>query len=267
MGVLQGLTEFLPVSSSGHLVIGSQIIALAPPSLLLDVLLHVGTLLPVLWLYRQDIWEMVLSLKGLPRIRKRWTDDHALRLTLCVLIGSVPTALMGVLLQDLFERLFASTLVVGFTLLVTGGLLMLTRTRYAREKSAAADKTTTSTLTPLRALVVGVAQGFAITPGISRSGSTIAIGLISGVEREMAARFSFILSVPAIIGATLLQLRKANLDPANVLLFGIGMLAAAISGYIALRWVVHTVKRGSLHWFALYVWPLGAAVLLYSVWK
>ena len=133
LGVIQGLTEFLPVSSSGHLVVGQQLLDLAPPSLVFDLLLHVGTLLPVAWLYRRDLAAMVASLARLPQLGRRLGDDGALRLTVCVLVGSLPTALIGVSLKDFFEGLFSSVLAVGCAFLVTGAVLLVTRRRGTLE--------------------------------------------------------------------------------------------------------------------------------------
>lgn len=264
LGVIQGVTEFLPVSSSGHLVIGQVVVRLAPASLLLDVLLHVGTLLPVLWLYRVEIVQMAVAAGALVARRVGWSDDASLRLLLCVAVGSVPTALIGLWLQDLFEQLFSNTMAVGVAFIVTGAILMLTR-QLRQRRTVAQGAESWRTLTFGRALLVGVAQGAAITPGISRSGTTIAAGLLLGVERETAARFSFLLSVPAILGATLLQLRALDETGGQLLQFAAGALGGAISGYIALRWVVSLVRRGELHWFAYYLWPLGASVLLYTL--
>ncbi len=259
LGAIQGVTEFLPVSSSGHLVIGSVILGLHAPSLLLDILLHVGTLLPVLWLYRREVGQMFAALGRLPRLREAYGDDQGLRLLLAVVVGTIPTGLIGGLLNDLFERLFSNTLAVGVALCVTGGLLLLTRLRPGEVDPEGGFRS----LTPLKALVIGCAQGCAITPGISRSGSTIVTGLLLSVERETAARFSFLLSVPAILGATVLHLRKATLT-GELLLFAGGAIAAAIFGYLALLLVVRFVKQGRMHWFAAYVVPAGIAVLLHT---
>lgn len=258
LGAIQGLTEFLPVSSSGHLVIGKTLFGLAEPQLLVDVMLHVGTLLPVLWLYRRDLSEMILSLGRLPGARRHWQDDGPLRLTLCVIVGTLPTALMGVALKDLFEKLFSSTLAVGIALLFTGAILMLTR--LGRQS----DEQPHRTLGLGRALLVGVAQGAAITPGISRSGTTIAVGLLLGIEREMAARLSFVMSIPAILGAVVLTLRKTQ-GGVSVPLLALGVFTSALAGYLALRWVVALVRRGTLHRFSYYVWPVGIAVLVYTL--
>ena len=260
LGVIQGLTEFLPVSSSGHLVIGQKVLGLiSEPDLLLDVLLHVGTLLPVLWLYRRDIGQMLLSLGKLGRPVEAYRDDPGFRLTVCVLIGTLPTGVIGLLLKDTFERLFSSLLAVAIALMGTGGILMLTRLR--READA---ETPHRTLDAKKALIVGIAQGCAITPGISRSGSTIATALLLGVERELAAKLSFVMSIPAIMGAVLLSLKNASFGQGKLATMALGALVASVSGYIALRWVVRVVRRGEMHWFSYYVWPLGFALLLYA---
>jgi undecaprenyl-diphosphatase len=263
MGVIQGLTEFLPVSSSGHLVVGSHILELAKPSLLFDVILHLGTLLPVLWLYRKEVGQMVVALGALPRFSERWQEDAGLRLLVSVFIGSIPTALLGLGAQDLFESLFSSTKAVSITFAITGCILMVTRFRpgYMAE-----DDSGFKTLNWWRALVVGTVQGLAITPGISRSGSTIAVALLIGVERQYAARLSFLMSVPAILGAVALLILKS--DAASwTWAFSAGFVASVISGYIALRLVVGLVRRGAMHWFALYLWPLSAALIVYTFFR
>lgn len=262
LGLIQGLTEFLPVSSSGHLVVGQRLLALAPASMLLDVVLHMGTLLPVLWLYRADLCDMLLRLPSLAHCRARWAAEPGLRLLVGVAVASVPTAFIGLLAHDLFERLFANTVAVGCAFLVTGAILFLAFWR--RRGQSKADQRPDQ-ITVGRALIVGLAQGIAITPGISRSGTTIATGLLVGLERELAARLSFVMSVPAILGATALELRKASAGDQGVGMLLVGAAAAAASGYLALRWVVRAVRRGELHWFAWYLWPLGTAVLVYSL--
>ena len=269
LGLVQGLTEFLPVSSSGHLVVGAELLGITEHALLFDTLLHLGTLMPVLWYYRSDLVQMVLALGKLGQGPSRlWREDRGFRLAACVVIGTLPTGIIGLTLEDLFERLFSSLSTVGFTFLITGAILMSTRLRRQEEdaeRTCGEAPNSHLSLTAVRALLVGLAQGLAITPGISRSGSTIAAGLLLGVQRAMAARLSFLLSVPAILGAVLLQLRKLEGGTDGMLpIYLAGTLAAAVSGYLALRWLVALVRRGGLHWFALYVWPLGASVLVYS---
>jgi undecaprenyl-diphosphatase len=263
LGVVQGLTEFLPVSSSGHLVIASHLLRFAEPSLLFDTLLHVGTLLPVLWLYRADLCAILRGLRRFGAPARAWREDRGFRLLVCVVIGTAPTALIGLTLGGLFTRLFGSPTVVGVTFLVTGGILMASRLSpqpLAQEE----PEDSHLSLSAARALWVGLAQGVAITPGISRSGTTITAALLLGIERTMAARLSFLLSIPAILGAVLLQLR-GPLSSTGWSVYLAGALAAALSGYLALRWLVGLVRRGSFHRFAFYVWPLGLAVLAYTL--
>lgn len=254
LGLVQGLTEFLPVSSSGHLVLAQKLLGLQEPELLFDVAVHVGTLFAVLLVFRADIRAM---LRGL------WARDEEARkgrrLLLLVAAGSVPTAIIGLLFKDYFEALFASILAVGCALLITGFLLMATR--LASRAGRGLEQTGWA-----RAFAVGIAQGLAITPGISRSGATISAGLLLGLERELAARFSFVLSVPAILGALALQIRHLDAQaqvPLAPLL--VGAAVAAASGYAALKLLLKLVKGGRLHWFAFYCWALGLLALAWAL--
>jgi len=252
LGVIQGLTEFLPVSSSGHLVLAQKLLGLKEPALLFDVSVHVGTLLAVVVYFWPDLWSMVRGL---------WARDQqgrqGRRLLWLVVAGSVPTALLGLFLKDWFEAMFASTAAVGVALVITGGLLLATRWLPPGDRGL--ERTGAG-----RAFLVGLAQGLAITPGISRSGSTISVGLMLGLERRLAAHFSFVLSVPAILGALLLQL--LHLDAARQVALApllVGAAASALTGYLALRFLLRVVQRGKLHLFAPYCLLLGIAALLF----
>lgn len=253
LGLVQGLTEFLPVSSSGHLVLFQKLMGFNAPELLFDISVHVGTLFAVLMVFRVDIHSM---LRGL------WASDldarQGRRLLLLVIVGSIPTAIIGLAFKDTFEALFNSASAVGVALIVTGLLLMATH--YAKNAARGIEQTGWGS-----ALIIGVAQGLAITPGISRSGATIATGLLLGVNREVAARFSFVLSIPAILGAMLLQIKDLE-TPAQInwTPFIIGAVVAAITGYIALKLLLKVVRRGRLHWFAYYCWAVGLAALVWS---
>jgi undecaprenyl-diphosphatase len=262
LGVIQGVTEFLPVSSSGHLVIGSLVFKLAEPSMLLDIVLHIGTLLPVLWLYRMDLWAMIRSLASLPKIRERWSLDPGLRLAVTAVVATIPTGLMGVFGKSHFEALFASPRAVSIALMITGVILMLTRLRPQSELS---PEEGFRSLGLGRALAIGVAQGIAITPGISRSGTTIAAALLLGVEREMAAKFSFVLSIPAIIGAVVLELLGGSKGDPWRMEYLWGIAASMLIGYLALIFVVQMVKRGRVYWFSFYLWPVGLGLLIYTL--
>lgn len=268
LGLVQGLTEFLPVSSSGHLVLaqqwlGDQFFAVEQ-AVLFDLVLHVGTLLPVLWYYRQDIGRSVRSLTGggaQPGDRgvMAWLRADPDRwLAFLVVVGTVPTGLIGVGFKDVFESLFHGVRPVGVALLVTGALLLATRWRPGGQVDALE-------MSIAAALIIGVAQGIAITPGISRSGTTIAVALFLGFERGLAARFSFLLSVPAILGAVVL-LAKDGVAFAGVswVTLLVGFLTSMLVGYAALVMLVALVKRGGLHRFTWYLWPLGVAAIVYA---
>ncbi len=255
LGIVQGLTEFLPVSSSGHLVLGQRLLGVNEPSMLFDVAVHVGTLVAVVAVFRNDIWAM---LQGL------WDRGTAgrtgRRLIWLVVVGSVPTAIIGLLFKDRFEAMFSSCLAVGVALLITGTLLAVAGRAPAGDRDA--ERTGAG-----RALLIGAAQGLAITPGLSRSGSTISVALLLGVDRKLAAHYSFLLSIPAILGALLLQVRDLEagqaVDWAPLL---IGGAVAGVTGWAALRVLLRVVQAGRLHWFAPYCWVLGLAAVAWSIW-
>jgi undecaprenyl-diphosphatase len=185
-----------------------------------------------------------------------WIQDHpGRRMGALVLIGTVPTGLIGVVFNDVFKSLFSEPSRVGVALLVTGALLMATRGREGSGDDA--------TLGVKMALLIGFAQGLAITPGISRSGTTIAVALFLGLNRELAARFSFLLSIPAICGAVVLELKNGvNFEGTDWPAVGVGFVSSMAVGYLALVMLVTLVKRGGLHHFAWYVWPVGIAALV-----
>ncbi len=264
LGIVQGLTEFLPVSSSGHLVLfqewmGDNFFAEDQP-LLFVLALHVGTLLPVLWFYRDSLRAVAASPWDGPGPSGRgglaaWLMEHpARRMGALVLLGTVPTGLIGVVFKDHFETLFSDPRRVGFALLVTGVLLLATRGRDGEGDDAS--------LTVWTALIIGTAQGLAITPGISRSGTTIAVALFLGLNRELAARYSFLLSIPAICGAVVLELKDGIDLHADWGAVGVGFVSSMLVGYAALVMLVALVKRGGLHHFTWYLWPVGIAALL-----
>ena len=261
LGIVQGLTEFLPVSSSGHLVLGQNLFGLKEPELLFDVVVHVGTLLAVLIVFRRDIINLVRELSAAPRVLSgpagfggAWRERPEFRMLVLIIIGSVPTGLIGVFFKDLFEALFASTLAVGISLLITGAVLFLTRRIDASGREITGFR-------PVDALIIGTAQGLAITPGISRSGLTIGSGLILGLDRELAARYSFLLSIPAILGALFLELKSASGGSFGIPELGAGFAAAMVSGLAALLLLLRLVRRGKLHYFAYYCWLVGLVTI------
>ena len=256
LGLVQGLTEFLPVSSSGHLVLGQSLLGLKEPVLLFDICVHVGTCWPPFSLSFGQTYGPLCGDFGPQTAR----DATGRRLLFLIVAGSMPTAALGLLFKDLFESLFASTAAVGAALLITGFFLLLTRL-------APAGNRTVQTTGVARALVVGLAQGLAITPGISRSGITISVGLLLGMDRRLAAHYSFLLSIPAILGALLLQVMHLNPQTdVNLSVLLTGGLVAALSGYFALNILLRVVRAGALHWFAPYCWALGLVALALSYW-
>ena len=262
LGVIQGLTEFLPISSSGPLVLAQHLFGLHEAELAFDVSVHLGTLVAVMLYFRHDILRIV---RGLLHCLRRTSSPPAasdraqVRLAGLLVLGSIPTAAIGLALHGAADRLFTSPLLTGVMLLLTGGLLFATR--WGRRARGEAGRTLEQ-LTLKDALVMGLTQGLAVMPGISRSGSTIAVGILTGIRHETAARFSFLLSIPAVAGAALLVLIKAvqagDLHLPACLLGGV---TALVVGYAALALLVFLVKKGRLHFFAPYCWIVGGAAI------
>lgn len=259
LGLVQGATEFLPISSSGHLVLVPWLLGWEDPGLAFDTFLHLGSLVAVLAYFRHDLWSLALAWAG--SLRERSLGDPQARVAWLIIWGTLPAVVMGLTLESLFQRLFAAPVWVSILLLVTGLLLLL-------GEGVRKSESRMESLTWLDALLVGLAQGVAIAPGVSRSGATISVGLWRGLEREEAARFSFLLAIPAILGANLLQLWElAKLsgggEVASTLL--LGFVAAAVSGYVAIRFFLGFLKRRSLYPFSLYCWLLGTLTLLLAL--
>ena len=252
LGVVQGLTEFLPVSSSGHLVLFQSWLPVAGDPLAFDLALHLGTLIPVLWVYRADLSGVIVdTTQG----EGPFLDRPGVRLLLLLVAATIPTAVIGLSLEDIFERLFHTPAAVGAAFAVTGTFLWLT-------KKLKKGSTPAHGLRWRHAVGIGLAQGLAITPGISRSGSTIAAGLFLGMDREAAARFSFLLSIPAILGAVVLKAGDLDFSGASMTPILVGVTTSAISGYIALRVLIRLVRAGDFSKFAYYLWPLAVFALL-----
>lgn len=260
LGALQGLTEFLPVSSSGHLALAQIMIpGFRQPGLLLDVMLHAGTLAAVLIYFRRDLLDIAAVLVKMAT-RAADQDPEAKKLVIGVVIASVPTALIGLLLEERVEGMFSSMAAVGAALVVTGAVLVVGELagRAAAGRPGFPGK--------LASLLVGIAQGIAVVPGISRSGATISTARALGIDGPAAARFSFVASIPAVAGATFLTAVKnadaiAAFGSAEVLAYLVGPLAAAAVGYGAIEVVMRFVKTGRFMWFSIYCFALGGAAL------
>ncbi len=265
IGIIQGLTEFLPVSSSAHLVFIQNILGVES-SLAFDTFLHLGSLLAVLWFFRGDIIKMLRSwwlsigdiLQG--RFRQGLIDDPYKRLAWYVILATIPVGIVGILFDDAVESLFAGALYVpAFFLFVTGTILYLSQ-------RMASGKINLKNIGPKESLVMGLGQACAILPGLSRSGTTIAAGLVMGLDKEFAAKFSFILSIPAILGAFLLQVKDIGgaLD-VNFLPILLGFIAAFIAAYAAIKWMLELIQKRSLDIFAYYCWVVGIIVFVGSI--
>jgi len=254
MGLVQGLTEFLPISSSGHLVIARQLLGgVKEPGILFEIMLHLGTLLAVLVYFRVQIASILYSL--LPSSDMEGAKRKSRRgLALAVIVGTLPTVVIALLFKDVFEELFDSVRTVSFMLLITGVVLYL---------SDKVKKSGRETVSIRDALLIGTVQGMAIIPGISRSGSTIATGLFGGLKAETAATYSFLLSIPAILGAVVLHAGDlTGFDNGNILPYTAGVLAAAISGFFSIKVLMKIVAGRNLRFFAFYCWTVGIGSLI-----
>ncbi len=261
LGILQGATEFLPVSSSGHLVLVPWLLGWDESPLVFDVVVHLGTLVAVLTYFWRD-W-LTLLRAGWTALRTRSTQDPDARLLLLIGLGTVPAALAGALLEDTFESAFSEPALVAVFLLVTALLLTVS------ERTGSANQSL-SALTVRDALAVGVAQAFAIFPGISRSGSTIATGIWRGLPRATAARFSFLLATPIIFGAGFKQALDVVTGDVTVgqdmiLPLIAGFAAAAAVGYACIWFLMRLLKERSLYGFAVYCAAFGTMSLLVAL--
>ncbi|KAA0257123.1 undecaprenyl-diphosphate phosphatase [Deferribacter autotrophicus] len=254
LGFIQGVTEFLPVSSSGHLVIAQSLMKnFNQPGILYDILLHFATLLSILVYFRKRIGKIIIAFLGLFMRKYRVAYYENKRFLWGIIIASIPTAIIGLFLDKYAEVLFSKIVYVGYALIITSIIL------YLSDKSKGHLE-----IDGAKAFIIGIVQGLAVVPGISRSGSTIATALFLGVKRAEAAEFSFLMSIPAIFGATLLQLRDVNivsLNNLNAYLFG--MATAFISGLIALSMVINFVKRANLKIFAIYCLIVGIVAVVW----
>ena len=263
LAVVQGLTEFLPVSSSGHLRLLQRVFGVEAPQTLFDVVLHLGTLVPVLFVYRREIGRM---LDGLLASLRRSADDeqrsHA-RLAMFVVVGSVPTGLIGIGLGDLMESLALDLAWVAAAL--TLNALILFGLGAVQKRAEGRGGRGLQELTLTDALFVGTVQGVAVFRGISRSGSTITAGLLSGLDREAAAAFSFLLSVPAILGALVLKLDFDVITSDGLGIYLLGGAVACVSGTAALLVLLKLLRRGRLHLFAWYCLAVAAFALYWRL--
>lgn len=267
LGLVQGLAEFLPISSSGHLALLQQFFGIEEDNVLLfAVLLHVGTLISVFIVYWKDIWELIVELcitikdiftgKGL-RIEER----PVRKLGLMIIVATIPTGIIGIFFNDFFDSLYNSIVPIGIGLLITGCLLILAEKRNNATKRI-------GEMRYLDAFIVGTVQGIAICPGISRSGSTLFGSLMCNLDREFAVKFVFLMSIPSILGSAVLETPAALEQGMNMADLGpivVGMIVAAVSGLAAIKGMIKIVSNKKLSYFSYYVWILGAFVVGYGL--
>ena len=257
LGIVQGLTEYLPVSSSGHLAIGQEIFGMdsGEGKLAFTVLLHIATVLStVVILWKEIVW----IIKDL--FKFEWNEGT--KYAVNILISMIPVGIVGLFFKDKVEEIFGSgLLVVGICLLITAALLAFSYFAKPRQKE---------NISPLHAFIVGIAQALAVLPGLSRSGSTIATGLLLGNKKERLAQFSFLMVIPPILGEMLLDIKDVaeqgvsasfgGISPLSVI---IGFVAAFIVGCLACKWMINIVKKGKLIWFAVYCAIVGLAIIIF----
>lgn len=264
LGVVQGASEFLPISSSGHLVIFQQLMNVnleSGPMVAFDVCLHVGTLIAVVAALRAEVW---IIIKGLfnPNLSEEGTEGGfstslSRKTILLVILGTIPAVIVGFSFKDFFEELFSSSLFAGVALLITGSILFATR--WAKKHDIKLDG-----MKWFHALIVGCAQALAIFPGISRSGSTISGGMFCKLDRKLAAKFSFLLSIPAIGGAAVLQYKNLAYLSANYIVpVVIGTVVSAIVGYVCVKWIISIMRGNKFSLFAYYCWAVGLGVIVW----
>jgi undecaprenyl-diphosphatase len=301
LGVIQGLTEFFPVSSSGHLVMGQALLGLQIPGILFDVVVHIATLISVLVVYREKVWHLIRGAIGL-EAESTW--PYILKVGL----ATVPAVIVGFTLKDWFESIFDDPVFTGTMLLVTGAIVWSSRWALGTHRVgpmellplllSAIFSAVAGTIVPFLAvgalqilvmalarftapregrqleptwggaLIMGIAQAVAIFPGITRSGSTVIAALWRRIDPVAAAEFSFLMSIPAILGAAVMQVPDALREPIPVSMTAMaaGFIAAAVSGIIAIRFFVALLRKQNFHVFAYYVWTVAALFLAYQVW-
>jgi undecaprenyl-diphosphatase len=252
LGVIQGLTEFLPISSSGHLVFFQSLFGLREPPIFFDVMLHLGTLLSVVVYFRADIHKIIEGIKS--TLKRKEENREGAKLFLWIILATIPTGLMGVFFREWFESFFAKPKLVGGMLLITGIVLWITR--FSKKEGRPLER-----MAWFDAILIGIAQGFAIIPGISRSGVTISTGLFCDLERELSGKFSFLLSIPAILGATLLEYKKIDTTLGLGTVF-IGTAVAFGVGILALTLLIKIIKMGKIFSFSYYCCGMGVLMII-----
>lgn len=240
LGIIQGITEFLPISSSGHLVIGQKVLGISVAGNVFEIVVHLGTLVSVLIVFWSDIWKLITSLKS----------TSTQKYVFAIVIGTLPAMVIGFVFKDVISEAFENIKVVAVTLMITGLILLTTKFINTKLKDISVG----------RGLLIGIAQGLAIIPGISRSGMTISLGMYLGIAPDKAAKFSFLLGIPAIFGAGLLtglDLMESREPTLALSVLIVGFVSSLLVGWISLKWLLGLIKSGKFHWFGVYCLLIG----------
>lgn len=267
LGLVQGLSEFLPISSSGHLALLQNLFEINEDKVIFfAVLLHIGTLVSIFVVYHKDIYalikELFLLFKDLFTGKGLRIEERPIRkLGIMIIVSSIPTAIMGLLFSDYIDKIFGSLTVIAICWIITGFILLFSEKLKNNKKEIEGMKYR-------NAIFIGICQGLAIMPGISRSGSTIVGSLVTGLKREFAVEFAFLISIPAILGSAILEFPKAikaGIEPSTIGPMIVGFLVAAISGYFAITTMIKIVSKHKMRYFSYYVWIIGLGTFIYSI--
>jgi undecaprenyl-diphosphatase len=244
LGIVQGITEWLPISSKSHLIIIQQLFGLVQPAIF-DLLLHIGSLIVVFFVFWKDIWKLITGVFS--------GDKKSIKYVLFIIVASIPVAIIGFIFKKQIEMALSNMYILGFGFLFTAVILFCSKFTHVKKKS----------LGFWNSLVVGISQIFSVLPGVSRSGTTISTGMIMGIEKKEAAKLSFLMFIPAILGATVLEIGNIGLIT-NVWAMFIGVVVAMITGYVALKLLMNIIEKDKFWLFSIYCFVLGIIVLLFA---
>jgi undecaprenyl-diphosphatase len=265
LGIFQGIAEFLPISSSGHLVLLQHFFNIKEGNLFFTEMLHFGTLISIIIVYFNDVVKIIVEffklIGSIIKNKKVKPLNTYQKLGLLIIVGSIPTAIIGLLFEDFFEKLYSSVLPIGIAFLITGVLLWIAENKACENKDI-------KNMTFLDSIIIGTFQGVAIIPGISRSGSTIVAALMRGLNRSLATEYSFLLALPATFGAGLLgivKVIKSGSEVSFTMPLLIGMLLSTIVGIFSIKILVKVLKKNKLHYFSYYLWIVGLLTILSKI--
>ena len=262
LGILQGIAEFLPISSSGHLAVAQELFSLNDIPLLFDIFLHLATLAAVIVFFRKKILSLFAVLFRWIGHKEQEGDKEGRSIIIALILGTFVTGIIGVFASDIIDDIPIKFVFAGF---IVTALILILSSYLSHRKEISSSPTDKGIVTPVQGLLVGLAQGFGVLPGISRSGSTIAGALFAGVDRNTAGEFSFLLSIPAILGAFILEAKDIGIvaDSIGLRPLIIGCTAAFVSGIFALAILMKLIRKGNLAWFAAYLIPVGILGIIF----